>query len=123
MKRFILFVLFALATLMLVACSGAQQSRAVQLPAELVALIGMVVLVGITAAFKWLGSKLGGVDLSGRAGEIAAAISAIIVLAINYGLALVPAAYDSFISGLFAFLIIFLGGTGIFSLFLRKKSR
>lgn len=109
--------------LVLSACSGAQRSAAVQLPAQLVALIGMVVMVGVTAGFKWLGDKLGGVDLSGRAAEVAAAISAVIVVAFNYALGLVPAAYDNLLNAFFAFLIIFLGGTGFYSLFLRKKNR
>lgn len=124
MKRSILFLLFALAALFLLsACSAAPTSLAVQLPAELVAVIGMVVLVAITGAFKWLGDKLGGIDLTDRAAEVASAVAAVIVLAFNYGLGLVPAAYDNFISALFSFLIVFLGGAGIFSLFLRKKNR
>ena len=108
--------------LVLSACSGSQQSQAVQLPVQLVALIGMVVMVAVTAGFKWLGDRIGQ-DLSGRAAEVASALSAVIVLVINWGLGLVPAAYDNFISALFSFLIVFLGGTGFYSLFLRKKSR
>ena len=124
MKRFAMFILLAFAAMFLLSgCQAAPTSLAVQLPQELVVLIGMVTLVAITAAFKWLGSKLGGVDLQDRAAEIASAVSAVIVLAINYALGLIPAAYDSLISGVFAFLIVFLGGAGIYSVFLRRKSR
>lgn len=124
MKRFVLFILVALtAMFLLAACQSTPTSIAVQLPPELVTLIGMVTLVAITAAFKWLGSKLGGVDLQDRAAEIASAVAAVLVLAINYALGLIPAAYDSLLSALFAFLIVFLGGAGIYSIFLRRKSR
>ncbi len=121
MKRFILFWLFLLAMLALVACSANPTSIAVQLPPELVALLGMGVMVAITAFFKWLSPKIGGPDLTDQAAKIASAISAVLVLAINYGLALVPIAYDNFIHALFSFLIVFVGGTGIFSLLFRKK--
>lgn len=122
MKRFALFVLLIALAFLAFACSPVAQSRAVQLPVELVALLGMVVMVAITAGAKWLGDKIG-VDLSDRAGEIASAVAAVLVLVINYFLGLVPAAYDNLISALFAFLIIFLGGAGFFALFLRRKVR
>lgn len=122
MKRALklLFVLL-LATVFLTACAGRATSMAVQLPPELVAVVGMLVMVGLTAVFKWIGSKIGK-DLSDAAAVIASALSSVIVLAINYGLGLIPAAYDNFISALFSFLIVFLGGAGFYSLVLRKKS-
>ncbi len=120
MKRIV--ALFLIIVFLLVACSPVGYSRAVQLPPELVALIGMLVMVAVTAAAKWLGDKLGGIDLSGRAAEIASAFAAVLVLVINYLLGLVPAAYDNLLAGVFAFLIVFLGGTGIYSLFLRKRT-
>jgi hypothetical protein len=119
MKRLITLILLVL---LMAACSPVAQSMAVQLPPELVAVIGMVVMVAITGALKWLGDKIGQ-DLSGQAAQVAAAVASAIVLGINYALALIPAAYDNFISALFAFLIIFLGGTGVYSLFFRKKNR
>lgn len=123
MKSFgrLLFFAFVL-VFILVACSPAPQSMAVQLSPELIAVIGMVVMVAITGAAKWLGDKINQ-DLSGPAAQIAAAVSSIIVLGINYGLALIPAAYDNFISALFSFLIVFFGGVGIYSTFFRKKKR
>jgi len=119
MKR---IVALLLVIVLITACSPAGYSRAVQLPEQLVVLIGFVVMVAITALFRWLGDKFG-VDLSDRAAEIASAISAVIVVAINYWLGLVPAAYDNLLSAFFAFLIVFLGGAGFYSLFLRKKVR
>lgn len=118
MKKF--FVLL-LVMLLLAGCAPAAQSMAVQLPEKLVVLIGVLVMVGVTQGFKWLSSKLGGVDLSGDAAKVAAALSSVIVVAINYGLQLVPAAYDSWLSALFAFLIVLFGGAGFYSWFLRKK--
>lgn len=107
--------------LLLAGCSPVAQSMAVQLPDELVTVIGFAAMVGVTALFKWLSKKLGGVDLSGQAAVIASAISSLVVMAINYGLQLIPAAYDNLISSLFAFLIVFLGGAGFYSLFLRNR--
>ena len=105
-------IVFAFA---IAACSGVATSAAVQLPEELIVVLGMVVLTVITGAFKWLGAKVGQ-DLSDQAKQVAAALASIIVLAINYWLALIPAAYDNFISGLFAWLIIWFGGMGLYSL-------
>lgn len=120
MKR--LLFLSLIVVLLLVACSPAATSRAVQLPESLVVLIGMLVMVAITAAFKWLSDKFG-YDLSDRAAEIASALAAVLVVAINYLLGLVPAAYDNLISAFLAFLVVFLGGAGFFALFLRRKVR
>ena len=122
MKWFKVFLLALLVLIVLSACSPVAQSQAVQLPAELIALLGMVLLSVFTGLFKWLGDKIGQ-DLSGRAAEIATAASAVLVLVINWALGLVPAAYDTWINALFAFLIILLGGNGLYSLFLRKKNR
>ena len=121
MKLSLRFILFVSIVLVLMACSPVAQSAAVQLPAELIAVIGMVVMVAVTGALKWVGDKIGQ-DLSGQAAQVAAAVSSVLVLAINYGLALVPAAYDNFISALFSFLIVFLGGTGLYHLFFRNKA-
>lgn len=115
MKHLIRFFLASVIVLLLVACSPATQSMAVQLPPALIAVIGMVVMVAVTGALKWLGDKIGQ-DLSGHAAQIAAAVSSIFVLLINYALSLVPAAYDTLISALFSFLIVWLGGMGAYSL-------
>jgi hypothetical protein len=97
------------------ACSGVATSAAVQLPDELVIVLGFAVMTVVTGAFKWLGAQVGQ-DLSTQAKQVAAAISSVIVLGINYWLTLVPAAYDNGLSALFAFLIVFLGGTGLYNL-------
>ncbi len=114
-------ILFALVSMTLVACAPVAQSMAVQLPDELIVLIEFAAMVLVTAAFKWLSAKLGGVDLSGQAAVIASAVASLIVLAINYGLQLIPAAYDNWLSAILSFLIVLLGGAGFYSLFLRKK--
>ena len=116
------FVMLVLVVLIVAACSPVAQSKAVQLPEELITLIGMGVLVLLTTAAKWVFDKFG-IDIKDRAAEIAASLSAVVVLFINYLLGLVPAAYDSWISALFAVLIVVFGGIGIFSLFFRKKNR
>ena len=119
MKKFFGLVL---TVIVLAGCAPVAQSMAVQLPDELVTLIGFGVMVGVTTLFKWLSSKLNGVDLSGQVAVITSAISTLIVIAINYGLQLVPAAYDNILSSIFAFLIVFLGGAGVYSLFFRRKN-
>lgn len=116
MKLPIRSFLFISILVLLVACSPVATSAAVQLPPELVAVIGMVVMVAVTGAFKWLGARIGQ-DLSDQAKVVAAGLSSVIVLAINYGLALVPAAYDNFLSAALSFLIVFLGGTGVYSFY------
>jgi len=118
MKKIALLVL---AMLVLAGCAPVAQSMAVQLPDELVALIGALVMVAITQLFKWVSGKIGDVDLSGDAAKVAAALSAVIVMAINYGLQLIPAAYDNWLSAIFSFLIVLLGGAGFYSLFIRRK--
>jgi len=118
-KKFV--VLLVLSTL-LVGCSPIAQSEAVQLPEALIALVGMAILVGLTTAAKWIFDRFG-IDMKDRAAEIAASLSAVVVLFINYLLGLVPVAYDGWLNALFAFLVVLFGGIGIFSLFLRKKSR
>jgi hypothetical protein len=120
MKTFFRFFLLIVILVLVAACSPAAQSMAVQLPPELIAVLGMVVMVAVTAAARWVGDKIG-TDISGQAAQVAAAVSSVLVLAINYGLALIPAAYDNFISALFSFLIVFLGGTGFYHLFFRSK--
>ncbi len=119
MKKFLGLVLLVV---VLAGCAPVAQSMAVQLPDELVGLIGVLVMVGVTQAFKWLSKRIGDVDLSGDAAKVAAALSSVIVLAINYGLQLIPAAYDSWLSALFAFLIVLFGGAGVYSLFFRRKN-
>lgn len=114
------FVALFLVLVLMVACSPVAQSRAVQLPPELVGIIGIIMMVAVTAGLKWLGDQIGA-DLSDRAAEIASAFSALVVLVLNYLIGLVPAAYDNLLSALFAFLVVFLGGIGFYSLFLRKK--
>ena len=98
------------------------ESLAVQLPEELVRVIGLLVMSGLTAAAKWLFDKLG-VDLKDQFAEIAAAVSSAVVLLVNYALGLVPAAYDNLLSAVMAFLVVFLGGIGVFSFATRKKRR
>lgn len=122
-KIFGLLLVVLLIFLFVVGCAPVAQSMAVQLPNELVGLIGVVVMVGITQLFKWLGKRIGDVDLSGDAAKVAAALSSVIVLAINYGLQLIPAAYDSWLSALFAFLIVLFGGAGFYSWFVRRKNK
>jgi hypothetical protein len=110
----VIVFLFAIA-----ACSGVATSLATPLPPELVAILGMAVMTLVTGAFKWLSSKVGNVDLSDQAQIVAAALSSILVLVINYGLGLIPAAYDNLINGFFSFLIVLLGGTGLYSFYRR----
>ena len=119
MKKMLPWFLFY--ALVLSAC-GYAQSQAVQLPEALIVLLGMGVLVAFTALGKLVLDRFG-IDIQDRLAEIAAAVSAILVLLINYALALVPAAYDGWLNAFMAFLIVLLGGTGMFSLFFRKKSR
>ena len=121
MKRKLFFVVVFVA-LLIAACSPMTRSQAVQLPEELVVLVGMGVSVLFTAAAKWLFDQFN-VDLSDRLAEIASAVSAILVVAINYLIGLVPAEYDNILMAVLAFLIVWLGGTGIYSLFFRKKAR
>jgi hypothetical protein len=120
MKLFVRIFLLVLLVLAIAACSPVARSLAVQLPPALVAVVGIVVMVVITGAFKWIGSKIGQ-DLSDQAKIVAAALASIVVLAINYGLGLIPAAYDNFISALFSFLIVLLGGTGLYSFWKRTR--
>jgi hypothetical protein len=120
MKLFVRIFLSVLLVLAIAACSPVARSLAVQLPPALVAVVGIVVMVVITGAFKWIGSKIGQ-DLSDQAKIVAAALASIVVLAINYGLGLIPAAYDNFISALFSFLIVLLGGTGLYSFWKRTR--
>ena len=97
-------------------------SEAVQLPPELVAFIGMVLATALTAAAKWVLDQFG-VDLQDAFGELAAALASIVVLLINYGMKLVPEAYDNWLSAVVAFLVILVGGTGIFHFATRKQRR
>lgn len=122
MKKIWALLLVLVFALVLMACSPVAQSKAVQLPGELITIIGFFVLVALTAFAKWVFDKFG-IDIKDRAAEIAAAVSAVIVLFINYGLGLIPAAYDSWISAIFSFLIVLLGGVGTFSLLFRNKKR
>lgn len=112
-SRVSLIVVFAFA--ILVACSGVPTSNAVQLPDALIALLGFAVMTLVTGALKWLGNRIGQ-DLSGQAAQLAAAVSSVLVLGINYALGLVPAAYDNFLSAAFSFLIVWFGGMGLYSL-------
>lgn len=116
-----LILIAAFLLVLLTACLAEPQESAIQLPDELVMLIGILVMTSVTALFKWLSAKLGGVDLSGDAMKVAAALASVIVVAINYGLKLIPVAYDSWLGALFAFLIVLFGGAGFYSLFLRRK--
>ena len=112
--RISLLIVFAFA--LLVACSGVPTSNAVQLPDELVVVIGLGVMTLVTQAFKWLGGKIGQ-DLSTHAKQVAAALSSIVVLGINYWLTLVPAAYDNFLSAAMSFLVVWFGGMGLYSFY------
>ena len=119
MKKVFVIVL---ALLVLTACVPVAQSMAVQLPEALIVAIGLLVMSLLTAAAKWLFDKFG-IDLQNQFAEIAAAVSSVVVLLINYGLQLVPAAYDNLLSAVMAFLVVFLGGVGVFSFVTRNKRR
>lgn len=106
----VIVFLFAIA-----ACSGVATSAAVQLPEELIIVLGFAVMTLVTGLFKWIGAKIGQ-DLSGQAAQLAAAVSSVLVLGINYALALVPAAYDNLLSAAMSFLIVWFGGMGLYSL-------
>lgn len=108
-------------TLALAACSTAQ-SMAVELPDELVGVIGVLVMTAITAGLKLLSDWVG-FDLTDKAAEIASAVAAILVLLINWALGLIPEVYDNWVAAVFAFLIILFGGNGFYGLFFRKKNR
>ena len=112
-SRISLIVVFAFAAL--VACGPARTSSAVQLPDELIVVLGFAVMAITTGALKWLGARIGQ-DLSTQAKQVAAALASVIVLAINYAFTLVPAAYDNFLSAAFSFLIVWFGGMGLYSL-------
>lgn len=120
MKKILFFVLVAF---MLIGCSPVASSQAVQLPEELIVLIEFAAMVAVTAGFKWLSSKLGGVNLEGQAAKIASAVASLVVIAVNYGLQLIPAAYDNWSNAVLSFLIVLLGGAGFYSLFLRKQKQ
>lgn len=122
MKRFALLFSLFLTLFILSACTPMQGSLAVQLPQELAVVISWAVLIGFTALSKIVFDRFG-IDIKDRTAEIAASVSAVIILFINYGLGLIPAAYDGFVSALFAFLIVLLPSIGIYSLFLRNKQR
>lgn len=124
-------VLWSLAYLVIAALivlpkSIVHTSMAVTLPPELIALIGFGCLVAITYLLRALGAWIG-IDVTGYAAQIAAGISALIVTLINYGLGLVPAAYDNLLTAVMTFLVILAGGLGTYSIlfgpfgFLRKK--
>lgn len=114
--------LTVLIALLLVGCGAVNTSQAVKLPEVLVAFIGMAAMTALTAAAKWLFDQFG-IDLQDQFAELAAVVASIVVVAINYGLGLVPAAYDNWLNAIIAFLVILVGGTGIYSIATRKKRR
>lgn len=96
--------------------------QALELPGEVVDLVNMLVLVGLTALAKLVMSWIG-VDLHDKAAELATVVAAVVVVFINYALGLVPGEFEPWINMLFKILVVVFGGNGVFGLFFRAKYR
>ena len=121
MKRY--FVpLICLIIVISLAISAFAPMNSVELPEELVNVLGMLVMLLFTALARWLLS-FAGIDIQDKLAEIASGVAAILVVTLNHYLAFLPATYDSWLSAVFAFFIVLFGGNGVYGLLFRKKKR
>lgn len=84
----------------------------IQLPNELQALVGIVVLFLVVNGLKGL-SELLGRDLTGWGTIIAGIIAATVIFFINQILAVVPAAQQPIVEAFLNFLVLLLGAVGL----------
>ena len=122
-NRYLFPVILALILVLSLAISAfAPMGAEVEVPAELIEMINFVALIAFTALARWVASKLG-FDIQDRAAEIATAVAAVVVVALNHYIDLMPVEYESWLEAIFAFLTVLFGGNGVYGLFLREKVR
>lgn len=92
----------------------------IQLPDELKALIAVIVTMLVTEALKFAGAKLG-LDLSGYAAQITAALVGSILVLVNALLTKVPAEFAPIVQSLLGLLVVVFGSFGAYKVFLSKK--
>ena len=117
MKKIALFVLLAL---MLSGCA-ASVTQLQQLPDEGVDLVFVVV----TTAALWVLLKLKdyfGIDLSGYANAIAAALAPLVVTFIEQYLQLIPPVFDGIVVAIIHYLFLLVGSLGVFWIAKRKPA-
>ena len=84
----------------------------VQLPSELKLILTPFVAVLVTEGLKAIGA-LFGIDLSGRAAAVTAAVAGALFLFADNLLAQIPPAAEPFANGLLTFLIVILTAYGV----------
>ena len=92
----------------------------IQMPDELKALLAVIVTMLVTEALKFLGAKLG-LDLSGYAAQITAALVGSILVLVNALFTKVPAEFVPIVQSLLGLLVVVLGSFGAYKVFLSKK--
>jgi hypothetical protein len=88
----------------------------IQIPEELVNLILVGATFLVVQVLKFL-SDLVKHDLSGYEAQIAAAITAAVVVLVNAGLGNVPAEYASLANGFLQFLVVVFGSFGLYKVY------
>ena len=122
-NRYMFPIILAVILVLSLALSAfAPMSAEIEVPAELVEVINFVALIAFTALARWVASKLG-FDIQDKAAEIATAVAAIVVVALNHYITLMPIEYETWLEAVFAFLTVLFGGNGVYGLFLREKVR
>jgi hypothetical protein len=91
----------------------------VELPAELKALLAVLITVVVTECLKWIGSKLNA-DLSGYAAQVTAAIVGSILVLVNAVFSNIPAEAAPIVNQVFVLIVIVLGSFGAYKVFLAK---
>lgn len=92
----------------------------VELPSELIVLLGAGIAFLVGEGLQSL-SRLLGIDLSGHVAAIAAAVTALLVAALNGLLGLIPVEYLPYVKGLLAFLVIVFAPAGVHSVLKRAR--
>jgi hypothetical protein len=91
----------------------------IELPEELKALLFLGATVLVTQGLKWL-SDLIGKDLSGHGAELAAALVAGVLVAVNAVLSAVPAEFVPVANAVLQFVVVLLGAFGAYNKFVKK---
>lgn len=91
----------------------------IALPDEARLLILSLITAGVMWVLLWLSARFG-VDLSGWANAVAAALAPIIITVIESWLQLIPPAFDNIVLTIIHLLVLLIGSLGAFFLFKRK---
>lgn len=94
----------------------------VALPDEARLMVLILITAGLTLVLSWVSQYIP-IDVKGYAQAIAAALSPLVITAIEHYLQMIPSIYDDFVLVVIHYIVLFLGGVASIVVFRRVRQK